>query len=155
MPESAARAAARFLWRVQQLPGDRRADDFAAEFAEAVEARDGLRETDKKETRIFLQTHPDVLVIPPDPPQMMIKVDQVRHVIGNIYKRPRKGKHSIYIFTTSAMMKEAANSLLKVLEEPPEYATLFLLTTNPGRISADDSLAVHNAATGSVAVAGN
>ena len=108
------------------------ADDFETKFEEAVEAREGLREVDKKETRIFLQTHPDVLIIPPDPPQMMIKVDQVRHVIGNIYKRPRMGKHSIFIFTTSAMMKEAANSLLKVLEEPPEYATLFLLTTNPG-----------------------
>src|SRR5258705_10921877 len=31
-------------------------------------------------------------------------------------------------------MKEAANSLLKVLEEPPEYATLILLTTNPGEL---------------------
>ena len=107
-------------------------DDFDTKFEEAVEAREGLREVDKKETRIFLQTHPDVLIIPPDPPQMMIKVDQVRHVIANIYKRPRLGKHSIFTFTTSAMMKEAANSLLKVLEEPPEYATLFLLTTNPG-----------------------
>jgi DNA polymerase-3 subunit delta' len=113
----------------EQISG---ADDFATKFEEAVEAREGLRETDKKETRIFLQTHPDVLVIPPDPPQMLIKVDQVRHVIANIYKRPRMGEHSIFIFTTSAMMKEAANSLLKVLEEPPEYATLFLLTTNPG-----------------------
>ena len=46
--------------------------------AEALEAREGLRETDKKETRLFIQTHPDVLIIPPDPPQMMIKVDQVR-----------------------------------------------------------------------------
>ncbi len=106
--------------------------DLEARFGEAVEAREAMRETDKRETRIFVQTHPDVLVIPPDPPQMMIKVDQVRHVIANIYKRPRMGKHSIFIFTTSAMMKEAANSLLKVLEEPPEYATLFLLTTNPG-----------------------
>jgi DNA polymerase-3 subunit delta' len=31
-------------------------------------------------------------------------------------------------------MKEAANSLLKVLEEPPEYATLLLLTTNAGEL---------------------
>jgi DNA polymerase-3 subunit delta' len=38
--------------------------------AEAVEARDGLRETDKKETRILIQTHPDVLIVPPDPPQV-------------------------------------------------------------------------------------
>ena len=31
-------------------------------------------------------------------------------------------------------MKEAANSLLKVLEEPPEFATIFLLTENPGEL---------------------
>jgi DNA polymerase III subunit delta' len=109
-------------------------DDLAARFAEAVEARENLRETDKKETRIFVQSHPDVLVIPPDPPQMMIKVDQVRQVIGGIYRRPIGHGRKLYIFTASSFMKEAANSLLKVLEEPPEYATLFLLTENPGEL---------------------
>jgi len=108
--------------------------DLDARFAEAVEARENLRETDKKETRIFVQTHPDVLVIPPDPPQMMIKVDQVRRVIETIYYRPAEGKEKVYIFTDSAFMKEAANSLLKVLEEPPEFATIFLLTENPGEL---------------------
>ena len=110
------------------------AGDLDARFAEAVEARENLRETDKKETRILVQTHPDVLVIPPDPPQMMIKVDQVRRVIETIYYRPAEGKEKIYIFTDSAFMKEAANSLLKVLEEPPEFATIFLLTENPGEL---------------------
>jgi DNA polymerase III subunit delta' len=110
------------------------AADLDARFAEAVEARENLRETDKKETRIFVQTHPDVLVIPPDPPQMMIKVDQVRRVIETIYYRPGEGKEKVYIFTDSAFMKEAANSLLKVLEEPPEFATIFLLTENPGEL---------------------
>src|SRR4051812_41330543 len=95
------------------------ADDLDARFEEAVETREGLRDADKKETRIFVQTHPDVLIIPPDPPQMMIKVDQVRHVIRQIYKRPRRGDQAVYIFTDSAFMKEAANSLLKILEEPP------------------------------------
>jgi DNA polymerase-3 subunit delta' len=99
-----------------------------------VEARENLRETDKKETRILVQTHPDVLVIPPDPPQMMIKVDQVRKVIETIYYRPAEGKEKVYIFTDSAFMKEAANSLLKVLEEPPEFATIFLLTENAGEL---------------------
>ena len=108
--------------------------DLDARFAEAVEARENLRETDKKETRIFVQTHPDVLVIPPDPPQMTIKVDQVRRVIETIYYRPAEGKEKVYIFTDSAFMKEAANSLLKVLEEPPEFATIFLLTENPGEL---------------------
>ena len=110
------------------------AADLDARFAEAVEARENLRETDKKETRLFVQTHPDVLVIPPDPPQMMIKVDQVRRVIETIYYRPAEGKEKVYIFTDSAFMKEAANSLLKVLEEPPEFATIFLLTENAGEL---------------------
>ena len=110
------------------------AADLEARFAEAVETRDGLREADKKETRLFVQTHPDVLVIPPDPPQMMIKVDQVRRVIETIYYRPSDARERVYIFTDSAFMKEAANSLLKVLEEPPEFATIFLLSENAGEL---------------------
>jgi DNA polymerase III subunit delta' len=64
----------------------------------------------------------------------MIKVDQVRRVSATIYYRPAEGRERIYIFTDSAFMKEAANSLLKVLEEPPEFATIFLLTENPGEL---------------------
>jgi DNA polymerase-3 subunit delta' len=110
------------------------AEDLAARCAEAVEAREALREADKKETRILVQTHPDVLVIPPDPPQMMIKVDQVRRVIESIYYRPAEGRQRVYIFTDSSFMKEAANSLLKILEEPPEFATIFLLAENTGAL---------------------
>ena len=110
------------------------AADLEARFAEVVETREGLRESDKKDTRLFVQTHPDVLIIPPDPPQMMIKVDQVRRVIETIYYRPSEARERVYIFTDSAFMKEAANSLLKVLEEPPEFATIFLLSENPGEL---------------------
>src|SRR2546430_729699 len=109
-------------------------DDLDSRVAEAVEARENLRDSDKKETRLFVQTHPDVLVIPPDPPQLMIKVDQVRRVIGTIYYRPAEAKERVYIFTDSAFMKEAANSLLKVLEEPPEFATIFILADNLGAL---------------------
>src|SRR5271168_223332 len=110
------------------------AEDLEARFAEAVETREGLRDADKKDTRLFVQTHPDVLIIPPDPPQMMIKVDQVRRVIETIYYRPSEARERVYIFTDSAFMKEAANSLLKVLEEPPEFATFFLLSENAGEL---------------------
>jgi DNA polymerase-3 subunit delta' len=109
-------------------------EDLQSRCAEAVEAREALREADKKDTRIFVQTHPDVLVVPPDPPQMMIKVDQVRRVIETIYFRPSEAKEKVYIFTDSAFMREAANSLLKVLEEPPDFATIFLLTENAGEL---------------------
>ncbi len=100
--------------------------------AEAVAARDDLRETDKKDTRILIQTHPDVLIVPPDPPQLLIKLGQVRQVIHVAYYRPPvESKRSFSIFTSSAFMKEAANSLLKVLEEPPDHTSLILLTENP------------------------
>jgi len=106
------------------------ADALDQRFAEAVETRENLRESDKRETRIFVQTHPEVLIIPPDPPQMLVKVDQVRHVIGEMYYRPSEGRQKFYIFSESNFMKEAANALLKVLEEPPSFATLFLLAEN-------------------------
>ncbi len=107
------------------------ADNLEDRFAEAVEARENLREADKRETRLFVQTHPDVLIIPPDPPQMLVKVDQIRHVIHEIYYKPAEGRERVYIFSDADFMKEAANSLLKILEEPPEFATIFLLTDNP------------------------
>ena len=110
------------------------AEDLEARFAEAVEAREGLRDTDKRETRILVQTHPDVLVVPPDPPQMMIKVDQVRQVIQTARYKPQESRRRVFVFVDSAFMKEAANALLKVLEEPPDFATLFILVRNPGEL---------------------
>jgi DNA polymerase-3 subunit delta' len=110
------------------------ADDLERRFAEAVETRENLRDADKRETRILVQTHPDVTIIPPDPPQMLVKVDQVRHVIGEIYYRPSEGRERVYIFSDADFMKEAANSLLKVLEEPPDFATIMLLTDNPSAL---------------------
>src|SRR5258708_27238308 len=111
-------------------------EDLDSRCEEAVEARENLKETEKKETRLFIQTHPDVLAIPPDPPQMMIKADQVRRVIETIYFRPADARERVFIFTDSAFMKEAANSLLKVLEEPPEFATIFLLAESAGELLA-------------------
>jgi DNA polymerase-3 subunit delta' len=107
-------------------------ENLEARVAEAVEARDAMRDADKRDTRILIQTHPDVLIVPPDPPQLMIKMAQVRQVIHVAYYRPpAESKRSFSIFTSSAFMKEAANSLLKVLEEPPEHTSLILLTENP------------------------
>jgi DNA polymerase-3 subunit delta' len=100
--------------------------------AEAVGAREEMRDADKRETRILVQTHPDVLIVPPDPPQLLIKMGQVRQVIHAAYYRPPvEARRAFTIFTSSAFMKEAAHSLLKVLEEPPENASLLILTENP------------------------
>jgi DNA polymerase-3 subunit delta' len=108
--------------------------DLETRIEEAVAAREDMRETDRKDTRILIQTHPDLLVLPPDPPQLLVKVGQVRTLIQGLYYRPAEARSKIYLFPSSAFMKEAANALLKVLEEPPEHAHIFILAENPGEL---------------------
>ncbi len=104
------------------------------EVDKAVAAREELREVDKKETRVLVQPHPDVLIVPPDPPQLLIKLGQVRTIIERSHRLPGEAPRKIFILTAASFMKEAANSLLKILEEPPETVHLFLLAENPGEL---------------------
>jgi DNA polymerase-3 subunit delta' len=102
--------------------------------ATAVAAREELRETDKKETRVLIQQHPDVLIVPPDPPQLLIKLGQVRTLIAAAQYVPAEAPRKVFVITAGNFMKEAANSLLKVLEEPPDYAHIILCAENPGEL---------------------
>jgi DNA polymerase-3 subunit delta' len=104
------------------------------EVDKAVAAREELREVDKKETRVLVQPHPDVLIIPPDPPQLLIKLGQIRTLIQRSHYLPSEAPKKIFILTASNFMKEAANSLLKVLEEPPDTVHLIILAENPGEL---------------------
>ena len=104
------------------------------EVDKAVATREELREVDKKETRVLIQPHPDVLIIPPDPPQLLIKLGQVRTLIQSSHYLPAEAPKKIFIITAASFMKEAANSLLKVLEEPPATVHLILLAENPGEL---------------------
>ena len=121
-----------FCGRCENCIGIARSLDLESRVAEAVAAREDMRDADKRDTRILIQTHPDLLIVPPDPPQLMIKLGQVRQVIHAAhYSPPGAGRRAVTIFTSAAFMKEAANSLLKVLEEPPERTSLILLAENP------------------------
>jgi DNA polymerase III subunit delta' len=110
------------------------AANLADEVDKAVAAREELRETDKKETRVVVQPHPDVLIVPPDPPQLLIKLGQVRTIIQRSHYLPSEAPRKIFILTAANFMKEAANSLLKVLEEPPATVHIFILAENPGEL---------------------
>jgi DNA polymerase-3 subunit delta' len=110
------------------------AANLEEQVAAAVLAREDLRETDKKETRVLIQPHPDVLILPPDPPQLLIKLGQVRTLIQRSHYLPSEAPRKIFILTSASMMKEAANSLLKVLEEPPDSVHIFILAENPGEL---------------------
>src|SRR6202046_2832767 len=104
------------------------------EVDKAVAVREELREVDKKDTRVLIQPHPAVLSTPPAPPQLLIKLGQVRTLIQSSHYLPSEAPKKIFILTASSFMKEAANSLLKVLEEPPATVHLILLAENPGEL---------------------
>jgi len=110
------------------------ASNLEEEVEKAVLAREELRETDKKETRVLVQPHPDVLILPPDPPQLLIKLGQVRTLIQRSQYLPSEAPRKIFILTAANFMKEAANSLLKVLEEPPATVHILILAENPGEL---------------------
>ena len=110
------------------------AANLEEQVAAAVAIREDLRETDKKDTRVLIQPHPDVLILPPDPPQLLIKLGQVRTLIQRAHYLPAEAPRRIFILTSTNMMKEAANSLLKVLEEPPDTVHIFILAENPGEL---------------------
>src|SRR5580692_9817134 len=111
------------------------ASNLEEEVATAVAAREDLKtEADRKDTRVLIQPHPDVLIIPPDPPQLLIKLGQIRTLIQRAHYLPAEAPRRIFILTSASMMKEAANSLLKILEEPPATVHIFLLAENPGEL---------------------
>lgn len=74
--------------------------------------------------------HPDVMVIAAE--KQEIKIEQTRFLKQMAYLRPMTGKKRVFIVVDASEMSDpAANSLLKVLEEPPPYSHLILVTASP------------------------
>ena len=105
------------------------AQPLADRVAEAVSAREELRETDKKETRILVQPHPDLLIIPPDPPQLLIKLGQVRSVIRGIYRMPSDARRAIELDLPAYLAgRQDALTLLRHATTEADHSTLFRMT---------------------------
>lgn len=77
--------------------------------------------------------HPDFYQIEPE--NRVIKIEQIRKIQEKISEKPIVSKRKVYIIMDSDLMtKEAQNCLLKTLEEPPEYATIILITANESKL---------------------
>ncbi|HVG95993.1 MAG TPA: DNA polymerase III subunit delta' [Chloroflexota bacterium] len=74
--------------------------------------------------------HPDVRLIEPEPGSRGVKIDQVRRLEHDANLRPYEADRKAMVLTgADSMVIEAANALLKTLEEPPAD-TLLILTAN-------------------------
>jgi len=83
--------------------------------------------------RISSHNHPDVHWIEPD--GQSIKIEQVRQLQAEFTYSGLESEQKVYILTAAhTLTVNAANRLLKFLEEPNKQTTALLLTENSGQI---------------------
>jgi DNA polymerase-3 subunit delta' len=79
-------------------------------------------------------THPDLYLL--EPLGEMIRIDDIRELRHDLHMRPFEADRRVYLVLDAHLMNEdAADALLKDLEEPPEYATLVLVADELGPLA--------------------
>jgi DNA polymerase-3 subunit delta' len=75
-----------------------------------------------------LLRHPDFLAVNPEPDKQSISVDQIRELIEFLQLTShQRGAKLVLLYPADAMTLNAANGLLKTLEEPPAGSIIFLV----------------------------
>ena len=77
--------------------------------------------------------HPDLHII--DKNGASIKIKSSHEILKEAFNKPYRMRRKVFLIRDAeSMTLEAANALLKILEEPPEYVTFILTSSNPTAI---------------------
>ncbi len=104
---------------------------LATEFAKAILCLNDNKYCNNCKSCIEFDSNnnPDFLYIEPD--GNSLKIEQIREMQKKVQEKPIISSKKVYIINNADKMTvEAQNSLLKTLEEPPEFATIILIGTN-------------------------
>src|SRR5262245_17428991 len=83
------------------------------------------------ERRVADGTHPDLYVL--EALGEMIRIDAVRELRRDLHMRPFEAERRVYLILSAHLLNEdAADALLKDLEEPPPYAVIVLVANELG-----------------------
>jgi DNA polymerase-3 subunit delta' len=100
----------------------------AREFAATLLAR-GAADPDGARARVAHGAHPDLTWVAPSGAHEMLRRDVADAVVSAAARTPFEARHRVFVLERADTMNdEAANALLKTLEEPPPYVVLLLLT---------------------------
>jgi DNA polymerase III subunit delta' len=81
--------------------------------------------------RVLRDAHPDVYTLEPVGDQ--IRIDEIRALRRDLHMRPFEAQRRVYLVLGADLLnRDAADALLKDLEEPPEYATIVLVADDLG-----------------------
>lgn len=108
--------------------------EIAKEFAKKILCQTKEENCECKSCKCFeTQNHPDIQIINEE--SQTIKINTVREMLQTVYEKPILSNKKIYIINDcDKMTKEGQNSLLKTLEEPPEYTVIILIASNQDTI---------------------
>lgn len=100
--------------------------------AELLADREKLPAEKRSDEPLLFQSHPDFVTFCPDGPLRQISIQQMRLLKERAQFAPLKGRYRIFLIDQIDRANEqAANSLLKILEEPPAYLILICTASNP------------------------
>ena len=107
-------------------------DDLSLEANQTRMAdRDKWTSEKRNEDPLVFSSHPDFLTFAPDGPLRQISIHQMRLLKDRASLKPLHGKWRVFLIDgIDRANEQAANSLLKTLEEPPEHLIIVLTTRN-------------------------
>lgn len=107
-------------------------DDLSLEANTAViEEREKWTSDKRNDDPLVFSTHPDFTTFPPDGPLRQITIAQMRLLKDRARLKPLSGDWRVFLIDSIDRANEqAANSLLKTLEEPPSHLILILTARN-------------------------
>src|SRR3954447_11788096 len=108
--------------------------DVARAFAAELLA-EGAADPDNARARALRGTHPDLTWVAPSGAADMLVSDIDEPVVAAAARTPFESARRVFVIERADTMNdEAANRMLKTLEEPPAFAHLVLLTDRPGNV---------------------
>lgn len=80
--------------------------------------------------------HPDIIYLTKEKNKATIGVEEIRsQILGEVYMKPYLSSYRVFIIGDGdALSVGAQNALLKILEEPPPYATFLICVTKQDRL---------------------
>lgn len=133
-PEGVGKATLvrRFAARLLGDPIKIERDDLSLQGnAELIEQREKWPAEKRADDPLLFASHPDFVTLAPDGPLRQVSIQQARLLKERALFRPLRGKHRVFLIDRLDRANEqAANSLLKLLEEPPAYLIVFATAEN-------------------------
>jgi DNA polymerase III subunit delta' len=98
---------------------------------ETCATREKMAPDKRNDDPLFFSTHPDFVTFPPDGPMRQISIHQTRLLKERAQLLPYKGSRRVFLIDhVDRANEQAANSLLKTLEEPPAHLILIMTAEN-------------------------